>query len=141
MKKNWISWTNTMCFLSIIFVVSTISGCGGPLFKRTTTVYGKVFDNNHQPLDSIPIFMLSLGIGKHAGTPIAEAYTDKEGNYRIVLDVPRGYSSVVVEVNFNAERTEKFKQSITYVNGVKALGYGSIGVGDKVNYDFELQSK
>ncbi len=76
--------------------------------------------------------MISSGIGKHAGMPVADTYTNKDGHYRFVIDVPKGYSRVIVGVGFNAGKTDE--------NGSKAP-YGTIPVETVATYDFELHLK
>lgn len=116
-------------------------GCGGIILDRTATIYGKVVGESRQPIDSIPIIVVAGGIGKHSGSLLTRAYADKEGNYRIVVEVPKGQSSAILGIDLNAEETINYKYSLAYLNGERVDCCCSVSVSKKANYDFLLLSR
>jgi hypothetical protein len=139
MKPRQTPWTAFACFVALMFLLSNSIGCGGIVLDRTTTIYGKVIDESRQPIDSIPIIVEAGGIGKRSGSLLARAYTDKEGKYRIVVEVPK--SSAILGIDLNAEETINYKYSTAYLNGERVDYCCSVSAGKKANYDFLLLSR
>jgi hypothetical protein len=107
---------------------------------RTTTIHGKVIDESRQPVDSIPIIVATGGLGKPVGTPLDVVYTNKDGEYRIVV-TPKGHSSILLAVDLNAEATVRYKDYLTYLNGGRVNTCCIVSAGKKANYDFLLISR
>ena len=109
---------------------------------RTTTVSGRVIDEARQPVDSILVVMGSAGLSK-AGITLAETYTDKDGNYSIILDVSKGYSAATVVIPFdhNNKFTSNYKDYLVYQNGQRTNNCCAAAIGTKTNYDFLLLNK
>jgi hypothetical protein len=139
MKQKETRWTALASFVALTFLLSNSIGCGGIVLDRTTTIYGKVIDESRQPVDSIPIIVVAGGIGKHSGSLLTRAYTDKEGNYRIVVEVPK--SSAILGIDLNAEETINYKDCLVYLNGERVNDCCSVSAGKKANYDFLLLSR
>jgi hypothetical protein len=57
----------------------------GHLGDRTTVVYGKVFDENQVPVDSI--LVLLSGAKLTGSIELKSTYTDENGDYEIALEV------------------------------------------------------
>ncbi|TDB64368.1 hypothetical protein [Arundinibacter roseus] len=125
----------------ILLIILCLTDCqlGGP-GKRVTTVTGRVIDEAQQPVDSVLIHLNSAGLNK-SGIPLGKTYTNEEGNYEFVVDVPKGYDAVSVDISFshNLDFPTKYKDFIYYENGIKVGGVCCpVGVGSKTMYDFTL---
>lgn len=108
----------------------------GHLGDRTTVVYGKVFDQNQQPVDSIMV--LVSGLKLNGVYDLKSTFTDENGDYEIVLEVPRTYGSVKVNIPYlpqNSKFEEKYKIRDRIGPSSRPM------IGRKTRWDFELEPK
>jgi hypothetical protein len=128
-------------FLVLILFLSQSTSCLRKL-DRTTTVSGRVINEARQPVDSILVIMASAGLSK-AGISLAETYTDKDGNYSIILDVPKGYGAVTVAIPFdhNNKFTNIYKEYLVYQDNQRTVNCCAAAIGRKTNFDFLLLNK
>jgi hypothetical protein len=129
----------TILHLVLIF---QLSGC---FLKqdRTTVVYGTITDQDGQPVDSI--FIIIQG-SKHVGYQIFDKqYTDEEGNYELVAEIPRKSKSTNVVIPFSLVENPKFqkdfKDYVIYKNDVRTNNCCNLSIGQKTKYDFQLIPK
>jgi hypothetical protein len=111
---------------------------------QTTTIYGAVTDQNKRPVDSI-LVMLD-GVKNSRYDELKETYTDKNGNYEIVLDVPKSYTSVNLSIPFFPVENSKFVKNYSGFsnlskNDEKTNNCCFATIGVKTKYDFELKAK
>jgi hypothetical protein len=110
---------------------------------RTTTVYGTITDQNGQSVDSI--LVLISGLEFYRATTLKEIYSDEQGNYEVVVDVPKKFDALNVIIPSFPTKNPKFQKNYN--------GYGirknddptnnccMASVGEKTKYDFQLISK
>ncbi|HEY9772166.1 MAG TPA: hypothetical protein V6C71_27280 [Coleofasciculaceae cyanobacterium] len=140
MKSLSIRRTGIVSFLFLSLAFSNTIGCIRE--DRTTIVYGRVIDEARQPVDSILVRMYSAGFAK-PGLPLGHTHTDKDGNYTLVIDVPKGYNSTTVYIpeNINTKFSENYKDYLVYQDGQQLGNCCGASIGKKTNYDFLLLSK
>ncbi|OJV12436.1 MAG: hypothetical protein BGO21_06750 [Dyadobacter sp. 50-39] len=118
-------------FLPVIALLSC-----GHLGDRTTVVYGKVFDENHVPVDSI---LVQLRGAKITGSiELKSTYTDENGDYEIALEVPRKFGQINVVIpygDYNPDFGKKYSQA-TDIGGQRPPM-----IGKKTQWDFKLLAK
>jgi len=110
--------------------------------KRVTTVTGQVLDEAQQPVDSVLIFMSSVGFVK-PGITLGETYTNEEGKYEIRVDVPKGYQNTSVGIDFNHDLNFSLKyRDYSYSQSGASQGVCCpVAIGSKTSYDFILLFK
>lgn len=111
--------------------------------ERTTTVFGKVVDRDQVPVDSI---MVELdGIRNLDSEELKYTYTNENGDFEIVLDVPRKYISVNVVIPYlpigNPKFQKKYKIEKVFKDGQRTNNCCISTIGSKVQWDFELAPK
>ena len=110
---------------------------------RTTTVYGTITDQNGQPVDSI--LVLVQGVKYLTYQDLASVYSDENGNYEIVMEVPKKFNSVnsgIPAIPLQNMKFEKFYKGYDVMkdgNSVSNCCFSSIG--QKTRYDFQLMPK
>ena len=107
----------------------------GHLGDRTTVVYGKVFDENQVPVDSI---LVQLRGAKLTGSiELKSTYTDENGDYEIALEVPRKFGEINVGIPYGDDnpKLEKIYRQATDV------GQQPPRIGKKTQWDFKLLTK
>jgi hypothetical protein len=113
----------------------TMLACGH-LGDRTTIVYGNVYDENQQPVDSIMVMVSGLKL--KGAFELKSTFTDENGDYEIVLEVPRTYGSVKVNIPYlprNTKFEEKYKIRDRIGPSSKPM------IGKKTQWDFQLEPK
>lgn len=128
---------------SAIVLGSLVAGCDKGDNKRVTTVFGKVVDQNKIPIDSI---MVELdGLRNLDSEELAFTYTNENGEYEIVLDIPDRYISTNVLIPFlpirNPKFQTKYKLGNVFLNGQRTDNCCLATIGEKVQWDFELDPK
>ena len=110
---------------------------------RTTTVYGTITDQNGAPVDSIMVIVQGMHLLSFES--LKETYSDKNGKYEMVIDVPKKFSAIDVTVPYFF--TENFK-FFKYYNGKKTTKNDVstsncciASIGEKTKYDFQLIPK
>ncbi|NIJ54656.1 hypothetical protein [Dyadobacter arcticus] len=73
--------------ISLICILCIFISCNKQ--DRTTVIYGKVTDQNHQAVDSI--LVVAGGLWDFNIEVVKQIYTDENGNYELVIDVPKKY--------------------------------------------------
>ncbi|MGV3601300.1 MAG: hypothetical protein ACO1N1_08840 [Dyadobacter fermentans] len=110
---------------------------------RTTVIFGKVVDQNQQPVDSIMI-LITGNISFH-GVPILQTFTGKDGTYVVNLDVARKYSALNAFIPVfsieNPKYYNHYKLSKMFKNGQQTHSCCFADIGKKTQWDFELEPK
>tara|TARA_R110002124_G_scaffold163437_1_gene330786 strand:+ start:612 stop:983 length:372 start_codon:yes stop_codon:yes gene_type:complete len=108
---------------------------------RTTTIYGTMTDINQQPVDSI---LVSIhGLRGLTSEPMGkEIFSDKDGHYQLVMEVPKKFPGIDVGIPFGTSINPKFqkyyKGHITYNNEIETINCCRANIGQKTRYDFQL---
>ena len=110
---------------------------------QTTTVYGTITDQNGEPVDSI--LVLASGVEFNRETTLKEAYSDKNGYYEMVVDVPKKYhsaSSLIPALPIKNPKFERFYSGYDIQKNGKSTNNCCIApIGEKTKYDFQLIPK
>ncbi|MEO6283356.1 MAG: hypothetical protein ABIN80_03430 [Dyadobacter sp.] len=110
---------------------------------RTTVIYGTITDQNQQPVDSIMVLVDGTKFLAHER--LNEVYSDENGNYELVVEVPKKYGSVDVVVPFglvdNPKYDKSYKGKKSYKNDQFTKNCCHASVGQKTKYDFQLIPK
>lgn len=107
----------------------------GHLGDRTTVVYGKVFDENQVPVDSI---MVQLRGSKLTGSiELKSTYTDENGDYEIALEVPRKFGEIDVIIPYGRDNP----MFGTIYRQATDVGQRPPRIGKKTQWDFKLLAK
>jgi hypothetical protein len=123
-------------------LIGTIASC---FLKqdRTTVVYGSITDQKGQPVDSI--LVMASGLKFYNGTVLSETYSSSTGEFELVVEVPKKYSAINVEIPFLPVRNAKFEAN--YVGfkiqkDDKSTNNCCVAsIGKKTKYDFQLIPK
>lgn len=108
----------------------------GHLGDRTTVVYGKVFDENEVPVDSI---LVQLRGAKLTGSiELKSTYTDENGDYEIALEVPRKFGQINVIIPYGNDNPDFGK---IYSQATDIGGQSRPMIGKKTQWDFKLLFK
>lgn len=108
----------------------------GHLGDRTTVVYGKVFDENQVPVDSI--LVLLSGSRLKGSIDLKSTYTDENGDYEIALEVPRKFGDIDVIIPYGDDNP-KFEKIYRQATDIK--GQQRPMIGKKTQWDFKLLAK
>ncbi|MCF2499939.1 hypothetical protein [Dyadobacter chenhuakuii] len=110
---------------------------------RTTTVYGTITDQNGEPVDSI--LVLASGVEYNRETTLKEEYSDKSGNYEMVVDVPKNFYSASSLIPALPTKNPKFEKLYlnyeVFKNGNPTNNCCNAIIGEKTRYDFQLNPK
>ncbi|MGV3601299.1 MAG: hypothetical protein ACO1N1_08835 [Dyadobacter fermentans] len=110
---------------------------------RTTVIFGKVVDQNQQPVDSIMIEV--TGSRSFHVVPLAQTFSGKDGEYLINIDVGKKYGLLESFIPPNSFHNPKFytryKISKMFKNGQQTTGCFFSDIGKKTQWDFELAPK
>lgn len=108
----------------------------GHLGDRTTVVYGKVFDENQVPVDSV---LVQLRGAKLTGSiELKSTYTDENGDYEIALEVPRKFGQIDVVIPYGDDNP---KLGTIYRQATDIGGQSRPMIGKKRQWDFKLLFK
>ncbi|MCF2489720.1 hypothetical protein [Dyadobacter sp. CY347] len=109
---------------------------------RTTTVYGTITDQNGVPVDSILVII--SGLKFHYSTDLSKVYSDGNGNYNVLVDVPKNFTAVDVIIPSLSENAKFMK----IFSGYRIKKDDNItnncctaSIGRKTKYDFQLIPK
>ncbi|WP_247231732.1 carboxypeptidase-like regulatory domain-containing protein [Telluribacter sp. SYSU D00476] len=142
MKQQWIPWSGLLSFFILFFVLSNTTGCIRKL-DRMTTIYGRVINEARQPVDSV-LVVISPARFATVGAAIGKTYTDKDGNYELVVEVPTGYSFIDTSISYYSVERHRNKyqtEFLVYENGQQTNDCCSSAIGKKTNFDFLILSK
>jgi hypothetical protein len=110
---------------------------------RTTVIYGTVTDENKQPVDSILVLLIGMKFLDYED--LKTVYTDKQGHYELVVEVPKKFNPVNVAIPSWTIQNPKFVRLYKEYNVLKndeATGNCcTASVGEKTKYDFQLIAK
>jgi hypothetical protein len=125
--------TTSLCLLSL-------SSCKK---DRTTIVFGKVVDQNQQPVDSIMV--LASGVHFLSVESLQSTYTDKDGNYELVINAPKRYNALTMTVPYLPVQNPKFQESYrldkVFRDGKRTGDCCPVTINQKTQWDFELAPK
>ena len=105
----------------------------GHLGDRTTVVYGKVYDLSQQPVDSIKVLL--SGSNLRGVFSLKSTYTDENGDYEILLEVPRKFADIDVNIPYGLDNP-KYEREYSQSKDIK--GQKRPMVGKKTQRDFQL---
>ncbi|MGG7661068.1 hypothetical protein [Dyadobacter sp. BHUBP1] len=132
-KKGY--WALLLIFLFLL----TLLGCkDGGIFSRKSTVHGQVTEIGGSGLDSIAVIFLASRLSSEKG--LLRVYTDKNGNYSGIVDVPRRYGtlSVFVAENGNPKYSDVYRGFDIYINGKRTNDCCPANIGGKTQIDFKV---
>ena len=110
----------------------------GHLGDRTTVVYGKVYDLSQQPVDSIMVQLTGSNLSI-SEVELESGYTDENGQYELLVEVPGKYHNVTVDVPYFPDQNPKFHNNYKIS---KRIGNSSKPmIGHKTQWDFQLEPK
>ncbi|GGC06666.1 hypothetical protein [Dyadobacter sediminis] len=125
-----------ICFLFILISCSIYFG------DRTTVIYGKVTDQNKEAVDSILVEASGLWALYNLQN-IKQTYTDENGNYEMVIEVPRKYNSLDIGIPYDMIANSKFQNNyshdIVWKNGKQTYNCCIASIGEKTEYNFQLK--
>ncbi|MEO6281861.1 MAG: carboxypeptidase-like regulatory domain-containing protein [Dyadobacter sp.] len=109
----------------------------------TTTIYGTVTDQNGLPVDSILVTF--SGVQDFKYEQLKETFSDKNGNYEMVVEVPKRYSSALGNIPYSSKNNPKYKRGYrdfySKKNGISTGSCCFASIGEKTKYDFQLIPK
>jgi hypothetical protein len=107
---------------------------------RTTIVFGKVVDQNQQPVDSIMV--LASGVHFLSVERLQSTYTEKDGNYELVVNAPKRYNALTITIPYLPVQNPKFQESYrldkVFRDGKRTGDCCSVTINQKTQWDFEL---
>jgi hypothetical protein len=124
----------------LLWPLVTMNGCkNGGIFSRESTIYGTITEVAGPPLDSI-ILLVSAYKGLGNERPLVTVSTDKDGNYEAIVDVPKGYGTLLIAIPYqgNPAFTNIYRGYEVYKNGDRVTYCCTAKVGGKTRYDFKL---
>jgi len=129
--------------LPYYLILLFLSGCIDR-HDRTSSVYGHINDENGDPVDSILVTLHAFNISKER--LLDAVYTDENGNYEMITDVPKGFSSLSVSSPFWPLKNPKFMMfyqgfSFIYKNDQQTNNCCNARVGERTKYDFKLMPR
>ena len=109
---------------------------------RTTTVYGTITDQDGAPVDSIMVII--SGLKFHYSTDLSKVYSDENGYYNILVDVPKNFTAVDVIIPSFSENVKFMKDFSGYrikKDDKVTNNCCTASIGEKTKYDFQLIPK
>ncbi|KQS31068.1 hypothetical protein [Dyadobacter sp. Leaf189] len=107
---------------------------------RTTTVYGTITDERGQPVDSI--LVLAKGREWSKETTLDQTFSNRSGEYELLVDVPKKFDGVDVVIPFGSLTNPKFqslyKDFRVTKDGQPTNNCCIAQIGEKTRYDFQL---
>jgi hypothetical protein len=107
---------------------------------RTTIVFGKVVDQNQQPVDSIMV--LASGTRQLHSERIQHTFTEKGGHYEMAIEVPKKYVALDIILPHlpveNPKYEWHYKISKIFTNGRRTDDCCAAPIGKKTQWDYEL---
>jgi hypothetical protein len=107
---------------------------------RATAVFGRVVDQNQQPVDSIMV--MAAGTRALHVERLHSVYTDRDGNYEMMLDVSKRYDALDITLPYLPAENPKFEKSYkiskVFINGKRTTSCCMAIVGKKTQWDYEL---
>jgi hypothetical protein len=72
--------------------------------------------------------------------PLMAVSTNKDGNYKAIADVPKGYGTLLIAIPLpgNLAFTIPYRGYKVYKEGIKTNDCSSAKVGGKTRYDFKV---
>lgn len=141
MKRRPIPWHILLLAMGFLLAL-LLEGCGLGKDARVTTVYGKITDQAGLPIDSMTVIMFGGKGLSSGGVPIGETKTNSEGQYELVVDVPKAYSRVDAILHFEYQSLlDKYYEQLVFQDGVRRGSCCKLSLGRKTNYDFVMLPK
>jgi hypothetical protein len=124
----------------LLWPLFTINGCkNGGIFSRESTIYGTITEVAGPPVDSIKLVVI---VSKDLGNakPLFTVSTDQNGNYEAIVDVPKGYGTLLIAIPYqgNLAFTNDYRGYEVYKNGDRVNDCCTAKIGRKTRYDFKL---
>jgi hypothetical protein len=146
MKQKWIQSGTprrpSRKFSMVIFFLSISVMLTSCFLKqdRTTVIYGTITDQNQQTVDSILVLVDGTKFLTHE--QLKQVYSDENGNYELVVEVPKKYGSVNILIPFGSMTNPKYQKNYKgfslHKNDVATNNCCFATVGQKTKYDFQL---
>ena len=108
----------------------------GHFGDRTTVVCGNGFVPNQVPVDSIEVLL--SGSNLRGVFSLKSTYTDENGDYEILLEVPRKFADIDVNIPYGLDNP-KYEREYSQAKDIK--GQKRPMVGKKTQRDFQLEPK
>lgn len=96
----------------------------------------KVVDQNQEPVDSIMVVVSGSNLSPNTAD-LAATYTDKNGDYNILLEVPKKYLTLSVFIPYDGLNNPKYSD---YTLKSQTKGSNPL-IGKKTQWDFEIKDK
>jgi len=131
------NWLHSALIFAIIGLL--VNGC---FLKqdRTTVIYGIITDQNGQPVDSILVMI--NGVQGFKYETLKQVFSNKDGKYELVVEVPRKFGSADVVVPFGLSDNPKYQTNYigkkTYLDDKFTKTCCNASIGQKTKYDFQL---
>jgi hypothetical protein len=137
-KSGKAYWSSLLIVL--LWPLVSLNGCkNGGIFSRESTIYGTVTEVAGPPVDSI---QLTIVVSKDLGNAksLFRVSTDKDGNYKAIVDVPNGYGTLLIGIPYtnNTAFTSVYQGYEVYKEGKITNDCCSAKVGGKSRYDFKV---
>lgn len=110
--------------------------------SRVTIISGKIVDQHQQPVDSI--LVSAIGSCYLHAEYIEKTLTDKNGQYRIMIDVPDEYYALNIFIPGQPENPKYqalYKTAAIFKNRRKTSKCCDAEIGKSTQWDFELAPK
>lgn len=134
---NWqlvIFGRNTLFAILLVMITSCKE-------DRTTVVFGRVVDQNQQPVDRIMV----ITTGSRAiPETLNHTFTNKDGEYTLTVDVPNKYHALNAFIPYlseNPKYEKQYKTEKVFKNGQQMWACCFADIGEKKRWDFELSPK
>ena len=128
-------------WLYAVGVLLLTEGCFSDSTKsQTTTIFGTVIDNDTKlPVENNEIAIWgNNGVLAFKGIKLKTVFTDKDGKYSAVIDVPKNYHSLNLDNIFNIYKHRDF---LLFLDGKQTNFCCPVLVGSKTQYDFIMLPK
>nr|WP_295928997.1 hypothetical protein [uncultured Dyadobacter sp.] len=123
-------------FEKLLLVMSIAALAIACQFERTTHIYGKVVDQDQQPVDSVLIVVSGSNLSPNT-LDLASTYTDANGDYEVLLEVPKKYLTLSLSIPYDGLHNPKYSN---YTLKSQTKGSNPL-IGKKTQWDFQLEVK
>jgi hypothetical protein len=124
-----------------IFLMLLANSC--KMGDRTTVIYGKVTDQNNEPVDSI--LVTASGLWYLNIEVVKEIYTDENGDYELVIEAAKKYTALDIVIPYVPVENPKFQWNYdvdkVFKNDVRTNNCCMASIGGKTKWDFQLKPK
>lgn len=110
--------------------------------ERRTVIFGRMVDQNQRPVSGIMV--LAAGTYYFDSERIHHTFTDKNGEYNMVIEVPEEYhelNAFIPNLCENWKYETRHKTVKMFKNSRRATSCCLAEIGKKTQWDFELEPK